>query len=203
MFAIDIRNSKLSANIFDQTVVMDGASNDVAPTFDPEATIVLPTAVMKSGDARAHETIDAKVLSTPDIAEFRTMIREHSIVMRLLLERIAAAALSGEHHPFEDYRWQLQGLADTSKTMGFGGLHRFFEHLVETTCLLDSARSTDVLQACKVFDRWPLLILDYLQHVRSSQQSRALCQYVASPEFFLPMESTAVETMMSALTSMD
>lgn len=200
--------SAQSANdAFADTVVLAEQDNGVTTrtltlSSDMDATAVMPSAMLlRVENGHCNAVNDAMAVPVHSIDEMIAMLRENSLVMRLMLERIATAALAGEHYPFEDYRWQLQCLADASDSLGLQGLQRFFAHLAEATQQLESASFMSVMQASKVLDRWPVLVVDYLHHCGESAQSQMLVQYVSSTEFFMPMTADNAGALLRNLTS--
>lgn len=219
MHAIKVNYGDLPDNIpvpsseeaFDKTTQQDEIDSDattqvMAILGDMDETVVLPCMIMQLPKSESSQASSAPNSSLPcGVAELVKMIRdelqENSIVMSLLLERIATSALAGDRCPFEDYRWQVQRLANASESLGLNGLHHFLSRIVEATCLLESASLRDVMRACQSLGHWPVLVMDYLNHAGQPQQSQALCQYLSSSGFFLPLEVDKTDEMLAALQS--
>lgn len=197
-------SSSTDNDAFAETTVMNEIDSNattqvLAMLNDMDATVVLPSAHLLQAERNQPAMNDAGALQALSVAELIATIRENSVVMRLSLERIATAALAGERYPFEAYRRQLQHLADACALMQLGGLQQFFAHLADVTCRLDAASSMEVLQACKILDRWPVLVVDYLNRCGETEPSKMLCQYATSSGLYLRMTPDAAAAMLDAL----
>ncbi len=179
---------------------------------DADPTLVLPGAMLASHDSlltepsMSNESNEGAALPA-EIAELVKMIRDelqgNMEVMQQSLEYAATTALAGEQHSLEDYRWQVQRLTSACESLGLSGLQHFLQRIVEATCLLDTASSTEIMHACEILDRWPALALDYLDNIGTTSTSQALFDYIISDEFSMPLNEKVASIILTELQSPD
>ncbi|HEX2583928.1 MAG TPA: Hpt domain-containing protein, partial [Steroidobacteraceae bacterium] len=183
---------------------------DVHDEFaDIDATKVLPSAVLMNHDDRYDQsTGHAAAGDIPaEAAELLLMIRDelHGNLdsMHQSLEQAATSALAGEQPSLEEYRWQVERIASASQSLGLAGLYHVLSRVIEATCLLDSAPANEVIASCEVLDHWPSLALNYLDDIAQPAHAQALCEYLALPEFPMPMNAAATSIVLQELSSPD
>ena len=190
--------------------VAEMAIGNIDLNVEREATLVLPSVTFLENDSELSPptpTDNPGVALPTGVADLVTMIRDElqgsMETMQRSLEEAATTALTGEHHSLEDYRWQVNRLASACESLGLSGLQHFLQRIVEATCMLDSAASSEVMHACEVLDRWPVLVLDYLDNLGQLSKSQAVCDYLTSTEFSLPLNKKVADIILAELQSPD
>ena len=185
----------------DATLVIYTPQMVDAETFAPDNA----SSVAANADLTALSKSNKFANSSPADNELVTMIREElqgcSEQLAQHLENIAVAVLAAEPYSFEDYRWQVERLANASESIGLSGLHQFLARIVEASCLLESCTADEVLPYCEVLDRWPTLVAHYLEQPGDEFSSQALNVFITSADFVLPLEHEVAQLMLEQLRS--
>jgi len=178
---------------------------------EADATMVMPSAVlMGHDDLRSHDAASSgdRMATVPaEASELLAMIRDelHGNLdsMHQSLEHASAAALAGDTPTLEEYRWQVERLGNASQSLGLAGLYHFLSRIVEATCLVDSAPPAEVMACCEVLDRWPSLVMNYLDDISQPAHAQSLCDYLMLAEFPMPMNAAAANIVLQELTAPD
>jgi len=206
---------RVDGNHHDNTMVLPHIDSDVITHVsaaltgyelgDVDATMVLPSAVLMTAQKQAVPSSTATI--PEEAGELLCMIRDelqsNIETMQQSLEQSATAALAGHPYSLEDYRWQVQRLSGASQSLGLAGLDHFLSRVIEATCLLDTAAPSEVIPACEILDRWPSLVMSYLDDINQPAHAKALCDYLLAAEFPLPMNVAAADIVFHELIAPD
>lgn len=178
---------------------------EIADTeVDANATSVLPSAVLISPElytSPTRTTVPEEAVAL--LRMIRDELHDNLESMQQSLEQSATAALAGQPYSLEDYRWQVQRLSSASQSLGLAGLYHFLSRVVEATCLLDTAPPSEIIPACEVLDRWPSLVMTYLDDINEPAHAKALRNYLLSDEFPMPMNVPAADIVFNELIAPD